>query len=324
VRLVILGLLLFFKTNDALTGADGDVKAGLWVSEIWHSFRGPKGCDDCDEQFFELAVEVCRLSWQAVVRGRDEELAAKAVKVCIHAAIDTLQGSRSRLAELLAFLTSIGVASEDTGPPESAGRPPRNLSAADSDGSGACADDEQWARALARTEVRRLPAAEALAVRLLLCHKDLLSDPAVEQALAGLISAAAPAWAARQVSTVVGAVVADVLAAAEAVASNRVPAVAAAGARGRSGSRSSAGTRDAAALDALLLELRPLAAAARSAALLRCAVGTDADRDCAAAVQRAMDAAGVKRGNAETEQRCDEIAQLLAAVAAAARALRGA
>ena len=278
-----------------------------------------------------MALELCRLSWQAVVRGRDEQLAAKAVKVCVCAAIDTLQGSRSRLAELLAFLTSIGVASDDSAPPESAGRPQRNVSAADSDGGaggggggGACADDEQWARALARSEVRRLPAAEALTVRLLLCHKELLSDPAVEQALSGLISAAVPGWAARLASTVVGAVAADVLAAAEAVASNSVPAAAAAGGRGRSGSRSSAGTRDAAALDALLLELRPLAAAARSAPLLRCAVGTDADRDCAAAVQRAMEAAGVKRGNAETEQRCDEIAQLLAAVAAAARALRGA
>jgi hypothetical protein len=305
---------------DSYTGADGDVKAGLWVSEIWHTFRGPKGCEDCDEPFFELAVELCRLSWQAVVRGRDEELAAKAVKVCVYASIDTLQGSRSRLAELLSFLTDIGVTNEEASPPpESAGRPQRNLPASASGG-----DDDQWARALARSEVCRLPAAEALAVRLLLCHKELLSDPAVEQSLSGIISVSAPGWGGRQATTVVGAVVSDVLAAAEAVASNSVPAAAAAGGRGRSGSRSSAGTRDAAALDALLLELRPLAATARSAALLRCAVGTDADRDCAAAVQRAMDAAGVKRGNAETEQRCEEIAQLLAAVAAAARGLRGA
>ena len=172
-------------------------------------------------------------------------------------------------------------------------------------------------------EISRLGHAEALAVRLLLCHKELLAEPAVERVLSGLLCTAGSAWRTQLAVLVVNTLSADLHAVTDSVASNSVPGVGgAAGGRGRSSSRLSAATRDAAVIDSLLRDLRPFVIAARVPALLRVAIGTDADRDCLVAVRQALESAGVNRSNAETEQRCEEVEQLLAAIEASARPLR--
>lgn len=239
--------------------------------------------------------------------------------------MDTMQGSRSRLIELLTFLMDIGVEPEDTKEVESAAAPQRSVGPIDVDGGSSGEDDVQWARALVKSELSRMSHAEALAVRLLLCYKELLSDSSIERAILGLLSAAATGWTARQLSFIVNTLASDVAAAAEAVVSNNLQVSSgASGVRSRSGSRSNAVTRDTAILDAILRELRPLALVARVPALLHVAVGTDADRECQASVERALEAANVNRANAETEQRCEEVGQLLAAIGTCALALRAA
>jgi hypothetical protein len=325
LKFVFLNFLACHELTFVSAAGESDCKDAPWVSEIWHAFRGPKGSEDCDDVFFDLVLELCRLSWQAVLRARDSTLAARTQKLCICAAIDSVQGSRSRLLELLTFLINIGVAPDDSSELEGAGRPQQSAGADGGDGGSGGDDDVQWARALVRTELLRLGHAEALAVRLLLCYKELLTDTCVERALVGLLTAAAPGWPSRQQSLVVNTLAADVVAAADAaVSSSQAASGGVGGVRSRSGARSSAATRDTAVLDAVLRELRPLALATRVPALMRIAVGTDADRDCPAAVRRAIEAAGVNRGNAETEQRCEEADRLMAAIADSARALRDA